>query len=134
MRFRSGLVGEEIDGEVVMIDLASGIYYSLRGSAVFVWRQIKSGTSEDDLLTALLRSYDAPTGVIEDACAALLAALRGDGLLVDGGEVSDASPSPGDRVPFEPMQLERFDDMAHVILLDPVHDVDPERGWPLPVD
>jgi hypothetical protein len=28
--------------------------------------------------------------------------------------------------------VESFTDMADLILLDPVHDVDPDKGWPLP--
>lgn len=136
MRLRQGLVGEEIDGEVVMIDLASGMYYSLRGSSVLVWSRLSAGTSEVGLLDALRTRYDADAGVIEAALDELLGKMRQDGLIADGGAEEPGTPAPrvGDRRAFQPMEYERFDDMAHIIQLDPIHDVDPDRGWPLPVD
>jgi len=131
------LIGEEIDGEVVMIDLGSGVYYSLRGGSVVVWRLLTAGTDRDQLTAALADTYDAGATVIAEALDGLLAAMDSDGLIVEGTAepgAPTASVGGGSRAAFVPLEFERFDDMAHVIQLDPVHDVDPERGWPLALD
>lgn len=119
-----------------MIDLGSGMYYSLRGSSVPVWRLLGKGTSLAALLDALLGRYEADAGVIEAALDDLLSRMSRDGLIIDDGVEGSEVPSrgAGQRMSFEPMEYERFDDMAHVIQLDPIHDVDPDRGWPLPID
>ena len=132
MRLRGGLIGEEIDGEVVMIDLGSGIYYSLRGGAVVAWKQLGAATTRDGIIGALQAEYDADRDVLAGAVDTLLADLRRDGLIVEDDEPEAQSPSPlpAARRPYEPIAFERFDDMAHIIQLDPVHDIDPGRGWP----
>jgi hypothetical protein len=33
--------------------------------------------------------------------------------------------------PYDPLQLHKFTDMEHLLLLDPVHDVDDQMGWPI---
>jgi len=31
---------------------------------------------------------------------------------------------------FVPPGLEKYDDIADIITMDPIHDVDPAKGWP----
>jgi hypothetical protein len=40
------------------------------------------------------------------------------------------SASEGDRQDYSDPAFERYDDMADLILLDPVHEIDQEEGWP----
>jgi hypothetical protein len=124
---------ETIDGETIVIDMSSGTYYSLRGSASAIWNAIASGASRDTLIETLEEAYEASPGEIASATEAFLSELEAEQLIAHGngaGPTSGPTSEPaGARAPFEPPQLEKFEDMQDIILLDPVHMVD-EQGWP----
>jgi hypothetical protein len=50
---------------------------------------------------------------------------------IEPGEVPTASWS-GDRVAFSPPVLNIYSDIRNLLLLDPIHDVAEESGWPVP--
>jgi hypothetical protein len=128
------VIHETIDGETIVIDLASGTYYSLRGAAPTIWNALTEGESEDHIVDRLGSVYNAETAEIEPAVAAFLSDLIREQLIAPGEAaraVDSAGPPPaaGDRAPFVTPKIERFTDMQEIILLDPVHKVDSE-GWP----
>jgi len=66
----------------------------------------------------------------------LLADLLQEQLLVAADEQQLAAPplerhGAGSRPPFQMPVVERYTDMADLLLLDPIHDVNAE-GWPHP--
>lgn len=139
-RFRvnsPNVIHETIEGEVVLIDLKTGTYYSLRDSGAAVWQAIEQGAGEDGIAAELRARYDASDEQIGAAVRQLLAQLEGEGLIrADEGEAEPAAvPSAafnGDaRLPFASPVLEKHTDMQDLILLDPVHEVGAE-GWPHP--
>lgn len=127
------MIHEAIDGEVVMINLENGKYYSLRGSGARVWAGVAGLAGVDEIAADLARTY---VGADEAgaAVAAFLAELEGEELIVPStANPGPAAPSePLDAVPdpFQPPVLERFTDMQDLLLLDPVHEVDEAQGWP----
>jgi Coenzyme PQQ synthesis protein D (PqqD) len=129
---------ETIEGEVILIDLTTGSYYSLRAAGAAVWHAIENGADEDGIGHALELRYEGPGEEIRSAVGSLLDDLAAEGLIepADASEVNDARtastappPSANGRVPFEVPVLEKHTDMQDLILLDPVHEVD-QRGWP----
>jgi len=123
------VICETIDGEAVIIDLQSGTYYSLRDSAALVWDALLSGATVSDVL-ARVAATDA---TLADAVHAFVQELVDEKLLVECPPPADAAPPTtldalGSAI--DPPILERFTDMQELILLDPVHDVDAEEGWP----
>ena len=126
---------ETIDGETIVIDLSTGTYYSLRGSGPVIWNAVASGASRAAVVSGLESAYDAAPGEIAAAAEAFLAQLEAEQLIAPGnGSEPDPATSVAlaqSRTPFEPPQLEKYDDMQDIILLDPVHMVD-DRGWPHP--
>ena len=59
LRLRSeGLAWREIDGEVVLVDLVVATYLSTNETAAVLWRRLADGTSEDELVRALVAAYD----------------------------------------------------------------------------
>jgi hypothetical protein len=135
-RFRIGpeIVHETVDGEVIAIDLSDGSYYSLAGSGPAIWELLGQGASEAEISAVLASRFEAEETEIGAAVAALLAQLRENGLIV-GEEGTAAGPpvpnSSGEKAPFEPPRLERYNDMKDYFLLDPIHEVD-TAGWPRP--
>lgn len=126
------VISESIDGEVVIIALDTGTYYSAQGPAARAWDGLIGG---HDLATvaADLRRTCAVEGVDVDAeLEAFVASLRAEQLVVDdpGAPAGDPLPTPDGTVPWAPLALETYTDMQELILLDPVHEVEPSRGWP----
>ncbi|HEX6699164.1 MAG TPA: PqqD family protein [Gaiellaceae bacterium] len=139
-RFRvnsPNVIHETIEGEVILIDLTSGTYYSLREAGAAIWQAIEWGADEDDALAALRVQYEGSEQEMRDGVRQLLDQLVDEGLIR-----SHAGPAPmpetplpasngGPRAPFRPPALEKHTDMQDLILLDPVHEVG-AQGWPQP--
>jgi hypothetical protein len=123
---------ETIDGETIVIHLATGTYYCLRGSGSVIWNAIASGTTRDLIVAGLESAYEAPPGEIATATDAFLSELEAEQLIAHGNgsePVGKPIMSPQTRSAFEEPQLAKYDDLQDIILLDPVHMVD-EQGWP----
>lgn len=132
---RPRVVHETLDGEVVAIDLRTGTYYSLASSGAAVWEAIERGLSIREVVDLLTRRYSAAATELEASITGLVEELRAEELIVPGdglvGEPTvavEAGEEGGE--PFEPPKLAKFEDMQDLILLDPVHEVDEEAGWP----
>jgi hypothetical protein len=117
--------------EVVVLDMKSGTYFSLRGSAVDVWNLIEGSASTAGIAETLGARYEAPADVIATAVDSLISELAEAELIVaDGSLEPGGSPvEAAGRGPFAPPQIERFTDMQDLLLLDPIHEVD-DTGWP----
>ena len=128
------VIHEAIDGEVIIINLTSGNYYSLKGSGAEIWQLVQGVTSHDEIVETLSSRYGTE-GEIEGAVAGFLADLEREGLTAAAdGEVraqADSQPPPSEAATtaFVPPSLEKFTDMQDLVLLDPVHEVD-ATGWP----
>jgi hypothetical protein len=122
------VVSETVDGEVVMVHLGSGNYYSLRGTGAVIWSAIDAGVPVDTI-AALLTAASHNGHDVGASVNAFVDELCAEELVV-------ADPAGRPTVPavlptvFEPPVLEKFTDMQHLILLDPVHEVDAGAGWP----
>ena len=137
-RFRvnsPNVIHETIDGDVILIDLETGTYYSLRDTGAAVWQAIERGAGEEEIGATLERRYEGPADEMLEAVRRLLANLEREGLIrAEDGAVPAAEPISAEsgseaRVPFLAPTLEKHTDMQDLILLDPVHEVG-ARGWP----
>lgn len=145
------MIHQEFDGEVVVIDLASGSYFSLAGSGGALWRQLTDGGATADALASILVSlHEVDAAQVQADVAAFLADLEREGLVVrcSDAAASDAAtagaasagvalpgappplPAAAARTPYSPPKVNAFHDLQELFLLDPVHDVDPAEGWP----
>jgi hypothetical protein len=127
------VVDEMIDGEVVVIDLRTGSYFSLVESAAVIWASLAARPTHDEVAASLGRVYDADPEQCFAVSGAFLDALVGEGLVVqvDGEAAPGAAPDlPAVSGPLPAPRLEKFDDMQQLILLDPVHEIDETVGWP----
>lgn len=125
------VVHESIDGEVIVIDLATGTYFSLQGGAADVWALIAAGQSTQDMVTTLAGAYNQDQGSVESQLEPFLAELKSESLVVaavDGEVAQSTVPNLNASGTFS-VRLDKHTDMTELILLDPVHDVD-SVGWP----
>jgi hypothetical protein len=141
IRFRVNapmVISETIDSEAILINLDTGAYYSLRETGAALWQLIEQGAAGQQLIDELASRYDGPSTVIASSIQSLLAELAQEQLIVPLGDdsaapqfVGTASTVGHGKQPFTSPVLEKFTDMADLLLLDPIHDVS-EQGWPTP--
>ncbi len=131
---------QTIDGETIILNLESGIYYSTDGSGALIWEGVAQGTTTNEVMAQLARRYHGDAMTFSTAVEHFLSELQQEGLLVsssDGKSVFSQPndwdilfPVPSEPFPFEPPVLQKYTDMQDLLLLDPIHEVD-ETGWPL---
>ena len=129
------VIFENIDGELILVHMERGAYYTTDEVGAVLWGLIESRCSVAEMCDALRSRYDADSGVIEDAISMFLARLVEEDLVCNGGS-SSAGPKPegapvGEKRPFRPPTLQSYRDMQDMLSLDPIHDVE-AAGWPVP--
>jgi hypothetical protein len=131
------VVGEEFEGEVVVVNLESGCYFSLMGSAKDIWKTLTQGSATPGSIIATLEeTLDCSGADVANQVLPFLDELKKLELVVttdSPGPTSCTVHEPqGDslRPRFEAPQVETFNDLQDILLLDPIHDVD-EAGWPM---
>jgi len=125
---------ETIEGETIIIDLSTGTYFSLRGSGPAIWSALADGADTEGIRQSLERMYEAGPGEIDGAVETFLGQLQAETLIAPGTPAAAppaAQVAAPTKIPFEPPQLEKYEDLQDIILLDPVHMVD-DAGWPHP--
>lgn len=121
---------ETVDGEVIVIDMDEGNYYSMRDSAAQVWQLAEQGHSAAVIVAALESSTGAARTEIEDGVRALLARLAEEGILLPGdGAARNAAVPDLPAGTFTAPVLQKYTEMQDLLTLDPIHEVD-ETGWP----
>ncbi|MBJ7577454.1 PqqD family protein [Devosia sp. MC532] len=120
---------EEFDGELVAINLETGIYFSIKASGAAIWGDLNAGHSIETI-----RALASARGDLAVTTDSFIQQLQDHGLMrrVDSAAVPSKAPSFAaftDAVDLP--ELESFGDMQSLLLLDPVHEVDAEVGWPL---
>ena len=131
------VIAEVIDGEAIIVNLDSGAYYSLRDSACAIWNLLAQQYTPAEVTAAVQARYAGDTERIRAGVDALVGELLAESLLVPAEGTTASAPildsngrSSGALPPFSPPLLEKFTDMADLLLLDPIHEVDAETGWP----
>lgn len=129
------IVSEKFEDEYILVSLVNGNYYSLRGTAAGLWTHIEGNCNAQALMSAYEKQYDlAPEDVkslkdfmndlIDQNLVKTVSAQNRDAATIEiqaGGE-------------FEIPVVEAYSDMQDLLLLDPIHDVDEETGWPAQPD
>jgi hypothetical protein len=128
------VVHEPIDGETLAVQLATGAYYSLRGTAHEAWEQLAAGQPLETVAGEMARRYPEAPGAADDV-RRFAEQLVEEQLLAEaetGGHDAVEQPPSGERAvtAYAPPSVERYDDMQYFLLLDPIHEVDDVAGWP----
>jgi hypothetical protein len=124
------VIAESVDGEVLIVNLLTGAYYSSAGVGDAAWAMFANGAD----LHAVAARIAGHFGLHEEAVAADIAAWLADliteGLLVeDDGQPRDTPAAPAMPADYAPPAISKYTDMEDLLLLDPVHEVD-DVGWP----
>lgn len=124
-------VAQDFDGEIVALNLASGTYYSLRDLGAVIWRDLAAGHPVERLA-----AIAAETPVGQQPVLDFAAKATAEGLMRHAAGTAAPAEVPqlvaalaGGIAP--ELTFEVYVDMQTLILLDPVHEVDETKGWPI---
>jgi hypothetical protein len=123
------VVAEDFNGQIVILNLANGHYFSLGGIASGILSLLLDGHTPQSILA----SIKAKRPELLEGSLAFVGRLIELNLV--RSQIDDAG---GPSNPIEEAwagdgpQIEVFDDLAELIFADPIHDVDEQAGWPTP--
>ena len=82
LRVAEDVVFRELDGEAVILNLASGVYFGLDQVGTRIWQLIEQHGGLRDVLARLREEYDASPDVLEHDLVDLASQLAAKGLVV----------------------------------------------------
>jgi hypothetical protein len=120
---REEVAAKVIDGELIVIRLSDGTYYSMDNVGARVWELIEARRDLSSMARTIAGWYGAPIDRVEAEIAGLVEELVGERLVVaaDGGPDPGptASPAPADLPDYETPRLNVYRDMGNLLALDP---------------
>jgi methyltransferase-like protein len=75
-----------VDGEAIIVDLASGSTIGLNPAGTFVWSQIDGSRDDDAIAAAVAAEFDVSSEVAASDTREFLETMHGRALLVDAAE------------------------------------------------
>jgi coenzyme PQQ synthesis protein D (PqqD) len=134
MRYRlndNDVVSEVLDGEVIVIHLQSGTYYSMLASGADIWNALLSDHSVEEITDWLGRGAEEERGHIATEVARFVSELVAEKLILSTDSDQNRRPDDLGTAPaFVTPELHIYTDMQELLLVDPIHEVT-EEGWPL---
>lgn len=121
---------DTVDDETVILDSTTGVLTLLVGIGPLIWERLVGGLDRSPLVAEVTDVYGAEAGADVDA---FLEELIGAGLVVgvESLETGSATPAPTPwPQPYVAPQIERYEDIADIMTMDPIHEVDTALGWP----
>ena len=121
---------DTIDGETVLIDSAKGHLYLFTGIGPQIWQRLATGASVETLVEEISARYGGPAAA---PTRSFFEALDQAQMLCNDLPPSAPPAQPSSLVwpeNFESPAREHYDQIADIISMDPIHEVDPAKGWP----
>ena len=134
------IVHETIDGETILLDLRTGIYYSMDGSGCAIWNYLEKTGDREAIINILSEANTGQANSIKKTVSDFFDKLTDDEVLVENSDMDqEADPDTESlkqqliqvATSFIPPVINKYADMQDLLQLDPIHDVD-EAGWPEP--
>jgi hypothetical protein len=119
----SEVAAEVIDGEAILINLSTGVYYSLDKTGAVIWENLAKGCSFDATLNMLLSKYDASAEQIRADLERLASELCNERLIL--AQPNTIAPSENIvaasslKETYESPKLHTYNDMGDLLALDP---------------
>lgn len=129
-----GIACEHFPDETIVLNLPKGNYYSLKESGQLIWSLLEKKASSDLITNQLSDYYTITTEEVQLALLPFLAQLEQEQLIQEvensGFEAVATMEANTTNLPFTTPTLEVYTDMQELLMLDPIHDADPDKGWP----
>lgn len=118
------IVFENFGGDLVVLNISTGRYYGFNASAARVWEALVAGASPAAI---------AALGVDAAALEAFTTKLVDHALVVaTASSAVDVPSDVGAAIVGDPgvPTVDVYEDLADLIVADPIHDADDDQGWP----
>jgi len=127
-------VAERFEEETVLVNIETGCYFSLSSSGAEILELLNDGVPADNLAHVLFGASENCER-FRSSIARFVARLAAEGIIVEREPESVMSTFAAARryptdADYQSPVLERFDDVRDLLLIDPIHQVDPGYGWP----
>jgi hypothetical protein len=123
---------QRFEDEIVVLNLFDGVYYALGGAGVIGWPYIVAQHSEPAIASALAARYGIQPEVLASDLNAFIERLTSEQILLTAPESTaemDCDQNPITAT-YQGFHFERHSDLGDLLTLDPIHDIDPQKGWP----
>lgn len=124
------IVADDFGDETVLINVERGLYFSMQGSAVDIWKAFDTPQLRSLAVATLARDL---SGSERESIDLVIQSMIDHGLLIeaDAKSGSEAKIYSFSATSYAAPVLGVFSDLAELIAIDPVHEVDQEAGWPV---
>jgi hypothetical protein len=126
------IVADDFGEETVLINVEKGLYFSMQGSATEIWRAFDAPQYRSQAVSTMSRDLSAAD---HHAIDAIVQSMIEHDLLVEAEVEGDAGGQAKlfsfAATAFTAPVLGVFSDLAELIAIDPVHEVDENAGWPV---
>ena len=107
--------------DTVIINLVSGRYFRLDAASSLAWNALLASGSREAFVASAGNAPELAASV-----DSMIEALTAENLIVPAGETTAEATSWA----FAGFSLESFSDLEDILGLDPIHEADPDKGWP----
>jgi hypothetical protein len=119
---------DTVDDETVILDSSTGVLTLLVGIGPQIWERLVGGADRTALLAEIAATFDDDAAT---EAGVFLDDLLTAGLVVELDELAPAGAAPSAwSETYRAPKVERYDDIADIMMMDPIHEVDRTRGWP----
>jgi hypothetical protein len=116
------VAGEVIDREAIVINLSTGIYYSMDGVGAAIWALVEEHCTLEQIVASVVAAYDVDADRAENDVRAVVEELVRERLVVvaEHEESSDVTPEDAaDKLAYVTPRLTSYHDMGDLLALDP---------------
>jgi hypothetical protein len=80
------VVSAELDGEAVLLNVDTGLYFGLDAVGTMIWTALSEGSSQEEIIELILSRFDATPEVVRADVTEFLDTLAAKGLVRSGGQ------------------------------------------------
>jgi hypothetical protein len=129
------VIAETLDGEVIIINLNSGCYFSSDGVGGHVWDALGRQQSVGAIVQQLVVLFPESATAIGEDVPAYVEQLRAEELILEAAEPAGVQAENGANgavaTTYARPMLHKYTDFQELLKLDPIHEVHESVGWPV---
>lgn len=140
-RFRlndAEVTAQVLDGEAIIINLSTGVYYSLDKVGSVLWEMIVEGHNPQEIVAAIIARYQASPEQVQADVVQVVEELIRENLIVSTDTVPPPRVTeetlPQQKDPYESPKLNIYRDMGDLLALDPPMPSLTEIPWKEPTE